>query len=57
MRKIVLALISVIPRMASIAGLLMLFFYIFAIMATGLYAESFPYWFGTLDESFYCFRL
>ena len=53
MRKIVLALLSVIPGMASIAGLLSLFFYIFAIMATGLYAESFPQWFGSLGESFY----
>ncbi|MCK4974505.1 MAG: ion transporter, partial [Sulfurimonas sp.] len=28
-------------------------FYIFAIMATGLYRETFPQWFGTLGESFY----
>jgi voltage-gated sodium channel len=53
MRKIVLALIGVIPGMASIAGLLTLFFYIFAIMATGLYSETFPDWFGTLGKSFY----
>ena len=53
MRKIVLALVKVIPGMLSIAGLLMLFFYIFAIMATNLYSETFPQWFGTLGESFY----
>jgi voltage-gated sodium channel len=53
MRKVVLALVSVIPGMASIAGLLVLFFYIFSIMATGLYAETFPQWFGTLGASFY----
>ena len=53
MRKIVRALVSVIPGMLSIAALLMLFFYIFAIMATQLYSESFPHWFGTLGESFY----
>ena len=53
MRKVVMALVSVIPGMASIAGLLSLFFYIFAIMATGLYADSFPQWFGSLGESFY----
>lgn len=53
MRKIVMALISVIPGMLSIAALLVLFFYIFAIMATQLYAETFPQWFGTLGESFY----
>ena len=53
MRKIVLALVSVIPGMASIAGLLTLLFYISAIMATNLYSKTFPEWFGTLGESFY----
>jgi len=53
MRKIVMALISVIPGMLSIAALLVLFFYIFAIMATQLYADTFPQWFGSLGESFY----
>jgi len=53
MRKIVSALISVIPGMMSIAALMSLFFYIFSIMATKLYGESFPEWFGTLGASFY----
>lgn len=39
--------------MLSIAALMSLFFYIFAIMATQLYSEKFPQWFGTLGESFY----
>ncbi len=53
MRKIVSALLGVIPGMFSIAALMGLFFYIFAIMAVNLYGESFPQWFGTLGESFY----
>ncbi|WP_373069510.1 ion transporter [Sulfurimonas sp.] len=53
MRKIVSALISVIPGMISIAALMSLFFYIFAIMSTQLYGEKFPEWFGTLGASFY----
>lgn len=53
MRKIVLALVSVIPGMMSIAGLLVLFFYIFAIMSVQLFGDTFPQWFGTLGESFY----
>ncbi len=53
MRKIVAALISVIPGMISIIGLMSLIFYVFAIMATSLYAQTFPQWFGTLGESFY----
>jgi|TARA_R110002033_G_scaffold20278_5_gene51282 voltage-gated sodium channel len=53
MRKIVTALISVIPGMLSVIALMSLFFYIFAIMSTQLFSESFPQWFGTLGESFY----
>nr|7K48_A Chain A, Maltose/maltodextrin-binding periplasmic protein,Ion transport protein,Sodium channel protein type 9 subunit alpha chimera [synthetic construct]7K48_B Chain B, Maltose/maltodextrin-binding periplasmic protein,Ion transport protein,Sodium channel protein type 9 subunit alpha chimera [synthetic construct]7K48_C Chain C, Maltose/maltodextrin-binding periplasmic protein,Ion transport protein,Sodium channel protein type 9 subunit alpha chimera [synthetic construct]7K48_D Chain D, Maltose/ len=53
MRKIVSALISVIPGMLSVIALMTLFFYIFAIMATQLFGERFPEWFGTLGESFY----
>ena len=53
MRKIVSALISVIPGMLSIVGLMSLIFYVFAIMATNLYAQTFPQWFGSLGESFY----
>ncbi len=53
MRKIVSALASVIPGMLSIAAILVLFFYIFAIMATQLFRDEFPQWFGTLGESFY----
>lgn len=53
MRKIVSALISVIPGMISIAALMSLFFYIFAIMATQLYGDKFPEWFGSLGASFY----
>lgn len=53
MRKIVSALISVIPGMLSVIALMTLFFYIFTIMATQLFGEKFPQWFGTLGESFY----
>jgi len=53
MKKIIVALLSVIPGIGAIAALLTLFFYIFAIMATQLYGEAFPQWFGTLGESFY----
>ena len=53
MRKIVVALLNVIPGISSIAALLTLFFYIFAIMSTQLFGEKFPEWFGTLGESFY----
>jgi voltage-gated sodium channel len=53
MRKVVAALGSVIPGMMSVAAILILFFYVFAIMATQLFGDAFPHWFGTLGESFY----
>ncbi len=53
MRKIMAALMSVLPGIASIGALLTLFFYVFAIMATQLFGEKFPQWFGTIGESFY----
>ena len=53
MKKIVSALVSVIPGMLSVIALMTLFFYISAIMATQLFSEKFPEWFGTLGESFY----
>jgi voltage-gated sodium channel len=53
MRKIVSALLKVIPGIVSIGVLLILFFYIFANMSTQLFGEEFPQWFGTLGESFY----
>ena len=53
MKKIVMALVQVIPGMASIGALLSLLFYIFAIMATQLYGEAFPQWFGSMGETFY----
>ena len=53
MKKIVLALVKVGPGIITVSALLTLFFYIFAIMATNLYSETFPQWFGDLGASFY----
>jgi voltage-gated sodium channel len=53
MKKIVMALLSTIPGMATIAGLMTLFFYMFAIISTQLYGKAFPELFGDLGESFY----
>ncbi|MFV0563278.1 ion transporter [Malaciobacter mytili] len=53
MRTIIGALIGVIPGIASVSMVLLLFFYVFAIMATNLFANTFPQWFGTLGESMY----
>jgi len=37
----------------SIAGLLLILFYVAAVMATGLFGPSFPQWFGGIGESMY----
>jgi voltage-gated sodium channel len=53
LRKVVGGLIASLPGLASIFVLLMLVFYVFAVMATKLYGASFPEWFGTIGASFY----
>ncbi len=53
MRTIIAALLGVIPGIASVSMVLLLFFYVFAIMATNLFGGDFPQWFGTLGESMY----
>lgn len=53
MRIIIAALIKVIPGIGSISMVVLLFFYVFSIMATNLFAEAFPVWFGDLGKSMY----
>ncbi len=53
LRFIVEALLRAIPGIGSILGLLLLVFYVFAIIATGLFRETHPEWFGTLGASMY----
>ncbi|CAA6803476.1 MAG: Voltage-gated sodium channel subunit [uncultured Sulfurovum sp.] len=53
MKTIIAALLEVIPGILSVSLVLMLFFYVFAIMATGMFGDAFPQWFGTLGESTY----
>ena len=53
MRRVVGALLSSIPGLSSIALVLLLIFYVFAVIATNLFAATFPQWFGTIGESLY----
>jgi len=52
-RFVVESLLRAIPGILSIAGLLLILFYVAAVMATGLFREHFPDWFGTIGESMY----
>jgi len=53
LRFVVEALLHAIPGIASIAGLLVLLYYVFAVMATGLFGADHPAWFGTIGKSMY----
>ena len=52
-RFVVEALLRAVPGIMSIAGLLVILFYVSAVMATGLFGERFPQWFGSIGESMY----
>lgn len=53
MRRVVGALMSSIPGMGSIGLVLLLIYYVFAVIATKLFGANFPQWFGTIGESLY----
>ena len=53
MRKVVEALLHAIPGLGSISSLLLLVFYVGAVMATRMFGEVFPEWFGSVGESMY----
>ena len=52
-RFVVESLLRAIPGILSIAGLLLILFYVAAVMATGLFGARFPEWFGSIGESMY----
>ncbi len=53
MRRVVGALLSAIPGLGSIAAVLLIIYYVFAVLATNLFAVAYPEWFGNIGRSFY----
>ena len=53
MRAVVGALFKALPGMGSILAVLMLVFYISAVMATKLFGTTFPEWFGSIAASMF----
>jgi voltage-gated sodium channel len=53
MRKVVNALLMALPGLGSIGALLLLVFYVGAVMATQMFGDQFPQWFGSIGESMY----
>lgn len=53
LRVIVESLLRALPGIAWIGALLLLVFYVFAVMGTELYGDSFPQFFGSIGLSMY----
>ena len=53
MRRVVGALLAAIPGLGSIAMVLLIIYYVFAVIATKLFAAAYPEWFGDIGRSLY----
>lgn len=53
LRVVIQALLEAIPGMASILAVMLLIFYVGAVLATKMFGGTFPEWFGGLDRSLY----
>ena len=53
LRRVVEWLLTALPGMGSVFLLMSIIFYIGAVMATKLFAASFPEWFGSIGASLY----
>ncbi len=53
MRRVVGALLAAIPGLASIGLVLLILYYVFAVIATNLFAAAYPDWFGHIGRSLY----
>lgn len=53
MRRVIEGLLTAIPGITSVASIMLLFFYVFAVIGTHLYGATFPQWFGSLGETMF----
>lgn len=53
MRRVVQALLSAIPGIGSVGLLILLIFYVGAVITTKVFGPAFPEWFGTIGASMY----
>lgn len=53
LKRIINAMVAAIPGMGSIGALLAIIYYVAGVMATKLFGEAFPEWFGSLGASAY----
>lgn len=53
LRKVVAAFLHAIPGLGGVLAVMAVFFYTSAVLATNLYGEAFPEWFGTIGRSLF----
>ena len=53
LRRIVAALLHAAPGVGAIGALLLLVFYVYAVICTKLFGAAFPDWFGSIGDSMY----
>ncbi|KJS44760.1 MAG: hypothetical protein VR70_01495 [Rhodospirillaceae bacterium BRH_c57] len=53
MRRVVAALLTAVPGLASVGSIIALCFYVGAVLSTKLFGEVFPQWFGSIGGSMY----
>ena len=53
MRRVIGALLDSLPGLGSVVSILLLVFYVAGVMATKLFGDGFPEWFGSLPRSLY----
>jgi voltage-gated sodium channel len=53
MKKVVEGLFTAIPGIISVASIISIFFYMFAVIGTHLYGDKFPEWFGDLSKTMF----
>lgn len=53
LRRVVGGLIAALPGMSSILVLMAMLFYVASVMATNLFGDTFPDWFGSLGAALY----
>ncbi|MBM3530608.1 MAG: ion transporter [Alphaproteobacteria bacterium] len=53
LKRVVAGLLAALPGMSSVVMLLALLYYVFSVMATKLFGDAFPEWFGSIGASAY----
>ena len=53
LRRVVRALLHAVPGVGAVSALLVILAYVFAVISTNLFGESFPEWFGSIGASMF----